>query len=119
MGGPGGLDPSLAFTALLEMWPDYALDTPDGGSSIVAALAGDMSAANPPDRFAFAKAWIVARRAVADAVIVGEDAAPGDPDPVEAGALGSIGESLATIGVDLCRLADAAERIASELGNRP
>jgi hypothetical protein len=45
------LDPSLAFTALLKMWPD----APEGES---AALAKAMTAANPKDRWAFARAWV-------------------------------------------------------------
>jgi hypothetical protein len=52
------LDPSLAFTALLEMWPA----APAGTS---AKLAAAMTAANPKDRWAFARDWIATAKAAA------------------------------------------------------
>jgi hypothetical protein len=55
------LDPSLAFTALLEMWPDWDKMTADESHALTGELATDMSKANPPDRFAFARGWIRAR----------------------------------------------------------
>lgn len=115
------LDPSLAFTALLKIWPGYADGTDDGGSSVVAALARDMTAASPPDRWQFAAGWIAATRAVAevvDAEII-DDVPPGDPAPAEPGAWESIAETLATMGVDVCRAADDLHRIAEALENRP
>lgn len=106
------LDQSLAFTALIEMWPGYAEGTDDGGSSLVATLAASMTVANPPDRWAFARQWIETRRGLSDAL-----AADGIPDPTrrppaEPGAWESIAESLATMGVDVCRAADDLHRIA-------
>ena len=50
------LDPSLAFTALLELWPG----APEGTS---AELARAMTAANPADRFEFARQWVAQRTA--------------------------------------------------------
>lgn len=46
------LDPSLAFTAILEMRPGNTDPT------LSRRLAAAMSAANPPDRWAFARAWL-------------------------------------------------------------
>jgi hypothetical protein len=49
------LDPSLAFTAMLEMRPGM----PEAEARpIRAELAAAMSAANPPDRWAFAREWL-------------------------------------------------------------
>jgi hypothetical protein len=60
------LDPSLAFTALLEMWPGFGqmslLDT----HPLTAALAKAMGESDPPDRWKFARRWIDAA-ALADA----------------------------------------------------
>ena len=47
------LDPSLAYTALLEMWPE-----PTWPEHLTAELAKAMAEANPPDRWAFARDWI-------------------------------------------------------------
>jgi hypothetical protein len=47
------LDPSLAFTAVIEMRPGLG-----DASELVKELAEAMSAANPPDRWAFARSWL-------------------------------------------------------------
>jgi hypothetical protein len=57
------LDPSLAFTALLEMWPGWDETTADESHALMNELAADMTKTNPPDRFAFARGWIRARYA--------------------------------------------------------
>jgi hypothetical protein len=48
------LDPSLAFTAIIEMRPGLRGDQ----GELIARLAAAMTAANPPDRWAFARAWL-------------------------------------------------------------
>lgn len=49
------LDPSIAYTALLELWPEH-MDRPE-----TSELADAMTAADPPDRWAFARRWIAGR----------------------------------------------------------
>lgn len=46
------LDPSLAFTAVLEMRPGNTDPT------LTRRLAAAMTLANPPDRWAFAREWL-------------------------------------------------------------
>lgn len=48
------LDPSLAFTAIIELRP--GLEDPRG--EIRSALAAAMTAANPANRWEFARAWL-------------------------------------------------------------
>lgn len=49
------MDRTLAFTAILEMRPGL---TDDEARPIITGLAAAMTAANPPDRWAFARAWL-------------------------------------------------------------
>jgi hypothetical protein len=51
------LDPSLAFTALLEWWPDCP-DTDQAVNDLAAAMTRD----NPRDRWAYARSWIAVRK---------------------------------------------------------
>jgi hypothetical protein len=62
------LDPSLAFTAVLELRPNLA---DRKAREYTAKLADAMTEGNPPDRWTFAKVWLVlADRFGADMVTV-------------------------------------------------
>jgi hypothetical protein len=52
------LDPSLAFTALLEMWPGFTQMSMLDTHPLTAGLAKAMSESDPPDRWKFARRWI-------------------------------------------------------------
>jgi hypothetical protein len=56
------LDPSLAFTALLSMWPGFGQMDGRDGDRLIGSLAAAMTAANPKDRWEFARAWIAERQ---------------------------------------------------------
>ena len=90
----------IAAVALADLWPGYSA-APGGGSDVVDGLAGALRESARGDRAAFARGWVVARRQLADAVDQAADAAELDPG--------------LTLGPDLCRLADAAQRIAEVL----
>ena len=47
------LDPTLAFSAVIEMRPGIG-----NSSEVRERLAEAMSAANPPDRWEFARRWL-------------------------------------------------------------
>ena len=74
------LDPSLAFTAVLEMRP--GLNDPEA----CRLLAEAMTAANPPDRWAFARGWLDEHRPVPAVQGCDLDGYPGrtgdDPEPM-------------------------------------
>jgi hypothetical protein len=55
------LDRTLAYTALLELDPGFRKMTVDKSSPVIRQLAEAMTAADPKDRWAFAKAHIEAR----------------------------------------------------------
>src|SRR3974390_1153884 len=59
---PVNLDPSLAFTALLEMWQGFGQLPSPIGHRIPAALASDMTTASPANRWEFAQQWVALRR---------------------------------------------------------
>ena len=52
------MDQTLAFTAVLELHPGGRTMTETEAAPIRKALAEAMTAANPKDRWAFAKAWL-------------------------------------------------------------
>jgi len=54
-----GIDRTLAFTALIEMWPKRLTD--DEAMPLRGELQQAMTAANPKDRWAFARQWIAGR----------------------------------------------------------
>ena len=55
------LDRTLAFTALLELHPTFGQERPEDHQGIISDLARDMTAADPKDRWAFARTWITDR----------------------------------------------------------
>jgi hypothetical protein len=57
------MDRTLAFTALLELHPTFAHERPEDHQGIIGDLAQAMTAANPKDRWEFAKMWIADRLA--------------------------------------------------------
>lgn len=52
------IDRTLAFTALLELCPDFGRLTTEDGEKLVTELAGELASHNPPDRWEFAREWI-------------------------------------------------------------
>lgn len=52
------LDPTLAFTAVLELYPGM---TNEQSRPLIDGLAQAMDEHNPPDRFEFARGWLAAK----------------------------------------------------------
>jgi hypothetical protein len=56
---PRPLDPSLAFTALLELFPGYRQMDARDGDKLTAALVADWRASDGTDMWAYAREWCV------------------------------------------------------------
>lgn len=60
------IDRTLAFTALLDMSPEFRKMTTDEAEPVTAALAAAMTEASPKDRWEFARRWIAHRQECPD-----------------------------------------------------
>jgi len=60
------LDNSLSYTALMHMWPGFEQLDMRAAEPLINRLADAMTAANPKDRWEFARAWMDAERAGRD-----------------------------------------------------